>query len=139
MLLWTNIKQKNLHISIDHTPSCIHFCKRKHTQEGTWSLYIFLHNHNYQEDTGKFIYRTLILDNKQLLSNMICNAKSQKCHTSPELSSLQIHSYTFYSNYPAILCIIAIASYKASQLAFCYIKATLLNKDSKQLAIQISS
>ena len=30
----------------------------------------FLPNYNKQEGTGKFIYTPLILDNKQLLSNM---------------------------------------------------------------------
>ena len=63
--------QKNLQVSIDHFPSCIHFCKKKGTQEGEWSLYIFFHNHNCKGGTGKFIYRASILDSKQLLSNMI--------------------------------------------------------------------
>ena len=40
-------------------------------QKGALSLYVFFHNHNYQGGTGKFIYNTLILYNKQLLSNMI--------------------------------------------------------------------
>ena len=52
-------------------PSCLHFCKKKRTQGGAWSLYIFLHNHNYQRGAGKFIYKALILDNKQLLLYMI--------------------------------------------------------------------
>ena len=43
----------------------------KHMQEGAWSMYIFFHNHSYQGDTGKFIYKASMLDNKQLLSNMI--------------------------------------------------------------------
>ena len=40
-------------------------------QEGVWLLYIFFCNHNYQGGTGEFIYKALILGNKQLLSNMI--------------------------------------------------------------------
>ena len=47
------------------------FCKTKRMQEGVWLLCIFFCNHNYQEGTGKFIYKVLILGNKQLLSNMI--------------------------------------------------------------------
>ena len=40
-------------------------------QEGAWLLCILSCNHNYQEGTGEFIYKDLILGNKQLLSNMI--------------------------------------------------------------------
>ena len=48
---------------------------KKCTQEGAWSLYIIFHNHNYQGGIGKFIYKALILGNKQLLSNMVdCEA-----------------------------------------------------------------
>ena len=44
-------------------------------QEGVWLLYIFFCNHNYQGDTGEFIYKASILANKQLLSNMMdCEA-----------------------------------------------------------------
>ena len=50
-------------------------------QEGEWLLYTFLHGHNYQGGTGKFIYRALILDNKQLLSNMIDHEATQVPHT----------------------------------------------------------
>ena len=50
-------------------------------QEGAWSLYIFFHNHNYQGDTGKFIYKPLILDNKQLLSDMLDREATQLPHT----------------------------------------------------------
>ena len=38
MLLWIKIRQKYLQLSIDHTPSCVHFCK-KHMQEGERLLY----------------------------------------------------------------------------------------------------
>ena len=111
MLLWTNIKQKNLQICIDHAPSCIHFCKKKCTEEGVWLLYIFFHNHNYQGCTGKFIYKALILDNKQLLSNMIDREAAQVTYTTR--NAFLTVSYIFCSNHPAILCIIAIASFIA--------------------------
>ena len=32
--------QKNLQICIDLTPSCVYSCKKKHMQEGVWSLHI---------------------------------------------------------------------------------------------------
>ena len=48
-----------LQICIDHTFSCMHFCKKKHTQEGHATVHFFK-NHNYQGGTGKFIYKTLI-------------------------------------------------------------------------------
>ena len=51
-------------------------------QEGVWSLYIFFHNYNYQEDTGKLIYKALILDNKQLLSIMRDRKATQVTYTS---------------------------------------------------------
>ena len=47
------------------------FCKTKRMQEGVWLLCIFFCNHNYQEGTGKFMYKASILGNKQLPSNMI--------------------------------------------------------------------
>ena len=48
---------------------------KRNMQEGVWLLCIFFHNHNYQIDTGEFIYKALILGNKQLISNMIdCEA-----------------------------------------------------------------
>ena len=40
-------------------------------QEGVWLLCISFCNHNYQGGTGEFIYKDLILGNKQLLLNMI--------------------------------------------------------------------
>ena len=44
-------------------------------QEGTWLLCIFFCNHNYQGGTGEYIYKALIIGNKQLLLNMIdCKA-----------------------------------------------------------------
>ena len=111
MLLWTKIKQKNLQICIDHAPSCVHFGKKKRTQKGVWSLYIFFHNHNYQEGTGKFNYKASILDNKQLLSNMIDRKATQVPYTTR--MSFLTDSYIFCSNFPAIFYIIAIASYIA--------------------------
>ena len=50
-------------------------------QEEAWLLYIFFYNHNYQGGTGKFIYKALILDNKQLLSNMIDYKATQVPYT----------------------------------------------------------
>ena len=68
MLLWTKIKQKYVLIM----PLLVYiFCKNKFMQEGAWLLCIFFCNHNYQEGSGGFIYKALILGNKQLLSNMI--------------------------------------------------------------------
>ena len=96
-LLWTRIKQKNLQICIDHAPSCIHFCKKKRTQEGEWLLYIFFHNHNYKGGAGKLIYGASMLDSKQLLSNVIDYEATQ---VPQELSSLQItlnNNIRFYS------------------------------------------
>ena len=131
MLLWTKIKQKNLQMCIDHMiidPSCIHFCIKKHTLLGAWLLYVFFHNHNYQGGTRKFIYKVLVLDNKQLLSNMIDCEATKVSHTTR--TAFLADSYIFCSNYPAIFC----SSYCYSQL-YCYMKAALLNKNSKQLAI----
>ena len=68
-----------LQICIDHTLSCMHSCKKKCMQEGAWSLYIFFQNHNYQEGTGNFIYKALILDSKWLFSNTRAISQS---HTS---------------------------------------------------------
>ena len=102
----TKIKQ-NLQIYIDHTPSCVHFCKKKHTQEGAWLLYILFHNHNYQGGASKFIYKASILDKKQLLSSMINHEATQVPH-SIRISFLT-DSYIFCSKFPAILCIIPIA------------------------------
>ena len=76
-----------------------------------WSLYIFFHNHNYQEGTGKFIYKASILGNKQLLSNMIDHKATQVPYTTR--IAFLTDSYIFCSNFPAILYIIAIASYIA--------------------------
>ena len=75
------------------------------------SLYIFFHNHNYQRGAGEFIYKALILDNKQLLSNMIDYKATQVPYTT-EIAFLA-DSYILCSNYPAILCIIAIVSFIA--------------------------
>ena len=45
-------------------------------QEGVWLLYIFFQNYK-QEGIGKYIYNLLLLDNKQLLSNMIDHKATQ--------------------------------------------------------------
>ena len=69
------IKQKNLQICVDHAPFCIQFvCKKKHMQEGAWSQYILFHNHNCQGGTGEYIYKALILDNKQFRNMLDCEA-----------------------------------------------------------------
>ena len=47
----------------------------------TWRGLVAVHNHNYQGGTGKFIYKTSILDNKQLLSNMMDHEATQVPHT----------------------------------------------------------
>ena len=111
VLLWTKIKQKNLQICIYHAPYCVHFCKNKHMQEGAWSLYIFFHSHNYQGGTGKLIYKTLILDHKRLLSYMVDHKATQVLYTTRIV--FLTDNYIFCSNFTAILCIIAIASYIA--------------------------
>ena len=55
---------KELEMHINRAPLYVHFCKKKHTQEGAWSLYISFQNHNTHTGTGKFIYNTSILDDK---------------------------------------------------------------------------
>ena len=80
-------------------------------QHRAWSLYIFFHNHNYQGGTGEFIYKASILDNIQLLSNMIDFEATQVPHITRNVFLAE--SYIFRSHHPAILCIIAIASYIA--------------------------
>ena len=40
-------------------------------QERAWLLCIFFYYHNYQRGTAEFIYKALILSNKQFLSNML--------------------------------------------------------------------
>ena len=64
-------------------------------QEGAWSLYIFFYDHNYQEDTGKFIYKASILDNKQLLSNMTHHKAPQVPYTS--IITFLTDSYVYFS------------------------------------------
>ena len=68
-------------------------------------LCIFFCNHNYQEGTGGFIYKALILGNKQLLSNMI-DHKTMQVPFTTRIAFLA-DTYIFYSNYPANLCIVA--------------------------------
>ena len=55
------------------------------------------------------VYKALILDNKQLLSNTIDYEATQVSYTTR--IAFLVDSYIFCSNYPAILFIIAIASY----------------------------
>ena len=74
-------------------------------------LCIFFCNHNYQRDIGKFIYRALILGNKQLLPNMIHRIATKVLYTTR--ITFLADSNIFCSNYPVIFCIIAIASYIA--------------------------
>ena len=50
----------------------------KGMQEGMWSLYIFIHSHNYQG--GKSSYKALMLDIKQVLSNMLNHEATQVPH-----------------------------------------------------------
>ena len=45
----------------------LYFCKKKHMQEGVWLLYISFQNHNMQAGTGKFMYKAMIINEKQLL------------------------------------------------------------------------
>ena len=99
-----------MQICIDHAPSYVHFCKKIRTQEGTWLLCIFFHNYNYQGGIGEFLYKALILGNKQLLSNTIDREATKVPYTTR--ITFFVDSYIFCSNYPAILCIIA--SYIAS-------------------------
>ena len=65
-----------------------------------------------------------MLDNIQLLSNMV----DRKATQVPFVTRIAFlaDSYIFCSNFPVILCIIAIASYIAIHM-----KAALLNKNSK--------
>ena len=103
---------------IDHAPSYVRFCKKKSMQEGVWLLYIFFHNHNYQVN---FIYMASILENKQVLSNMIDYETTQVSYITR--IAVLADSYIFCSNFPPILCIIAIDSYTAT-----YMKVAFLNK-----------
>ena len=70
---------------------------------------IFFHNHNYQGSIGKFIYKASILDNKQLLSYLIDHKATQVPYTTS--IAFLADSYIFCSNFPTILCNIAIDSY----------------------------
>ena len=93
-------------------------------QKEAWLLCIFLHNHNYQGGKGKFIYKALILGNKQLLSNMIdCEATKVPYITSDCLPHrqfyimLKLHSQSLCYSYIAIYIASKLASYIASQLS----------------------
>ena len=99
MLLWTKIKPKNLQVCVDHATSCAHFCKKKHTQEGAWLLCIIFCNRNYKGDTGQFIYKALILGNKQLLSNMVDSEATYVPYTTA-IAFLQIAIYFAQTTQP---------------------------------------
>ena len=92
-------------------------------------LYIFFHNHNYKGGAGKFISKALILNNKQLISNMIDCEATQVLYTT-RIAFLS-DSYILYSNYPVTLYFVAKASYITSNYLYCYMKAALLNKNPK--------
>ena len=72
---------------------------------------VIVHFLSRSQLSGKFIYKASILVNKQLLSNMM-DCETMQAHYTTRISLLT-DSYIFCSNYPAILCIIAIASYIA--------------------------
>ena len=77
-------------------------------QEGVWLLCIIFYIHNYQRGTGEFIYKASILGNKQLLSNVVDRKATQTSYTTR--TAFLADSYIICLNYPAIICIIAIAS-----------------------------
>ena len=90
---------------------------------GAWSLYIIFHDHNYQGDIGKFIYKALIVENKQLLSNMIeCEATQV-----PYTTSIAFLTDCLPHRLPYILL-----KLPSHSLHYCYsyMKAALLNKNS---------
>ena len=91
MLLWTEFKQKNLQVCTDHASSS-YILEKRNIRKKEHSQCTFFHNHNYQGGTSKFIYKALILDNKQLLSNTIDHEATpvQVPVPVPELPSLQI-------------------------------------------------
>ena len=70
----------------------------------------FLPQSQLSGSTGKFIYKALILCDKQPLSNMIDCEPTQVSYIR---ITFLTDSYIFCSNFLAILCIIAIASYIA--------------------------
>ena len=76
-----------------------------------WKRGVVIAHFHPQGGTGKFIYKASILNNKQLLSNMIDCKVTQVPYTTRIV--FPADSYIFCSNFPVILCIIAIASYIA--------------------------
>ena len=80
------------------------FKKEMYARRGMVAVHILPH-------TGKFIYKALILDNKQLLSTMTECKAIQVLYTTRIALLAGSCSHIFCSNFPAILCIIVIASY----------------------------
>ena len=82
-----------------HIPFYIHFCIKKHMQEGVWLLYLSFQNHNTQTGTGKFICNVSLLDVKELLlkPDQLWN------HISPSTTRSAFLAKMSCSNYPAIL------------------------------------
>ena len=93
------------------TPLLAYIFVKRNVTRGVWLLCIFFCNNKYQGGTFKFIYKALVIGNKQLLSNMIDRKSTQvPCTTRIALLADSYCIYVFCSNYPAILYIIAIAS-----------------------------
>ena len=105
-------------------------------QGWAWLLCNLFCNHNYQGDTGEVIYKDSIYGNKHLFSNMI-DHKPHKYRTPPELPSSQMATYFAQPTQPFFALQLQLATQLVGQLC-CYIKAALLNKDSKQLASYIA-
>ena len=62
LLLWIKIKQKDLKTCIDHTPSCVHFVRKKGRGHCTF------HQESRYPDRKRLIYlQSLTLPVKQLL------------------------------------------------------------------------
>ena len=109
VLLWTKIKQKNLQICVYQAPSCVHFCKKKHTQEG-----MFFQNHNYQGGTGKYT-RLRYQTTNSSSQHMMDREATQVPYTTSIV--FLADSYIFCSNFPAILALflqLAILLYEGS-------------------------
>ena len=79
------------------------FCK----QEGAWSLYNFFYNHNYQEGTGNFTFKALILAGQQ-----------KALYHQNYLARKQL--YILCSNHPAFHLQLQLVTQLVSQLAILY-------------------